>query len=325
MSVSAPGGAAALSLLHDGALRLEAAPDLRPLLARWLPLLPYDSTPAAAGGAAIRVARRFDDGFGAGPAPAAPPVLRLGSVDAWVEGEGATLRGAAGCAGRIGLAAGTAALAVPRVVEDADAAGWDLYSMLTLSAALLLGRMGRALVHAAAVVAPGGGAWLLAGDTHAGKSTTSVNLISAGWDFVSDDHVVLFGGAGGGVWVEGWPRRFHLDEGWESGAPGRPRGEVDPHARWPGRWRRTAPLAGVLFPRVSAAEPTALAPAPAADALAGLLRQSPWLLADRAAAPAVLGLLHAACGHPAFALRLGLDTYRDTGRLVRVLGPLVAG
>ena len=321
MSVSAPGGAAALPLLHDGALRLEAAPDLLPLLGRWLPLLPYETAPPVREGAAIRVARRSDDG----PAPAARPVLRLGSVDAWVEDEAATLRGATGCAGRIGLAAGAAELSVPRAAQDAEAAGWDLYSMLTLSSALLLGRMGRALVHAAAVVAPGGGAWLLAGDTHAGKSTTAINLITAGWDFVSDDHVVLFRGADGGVRVEGWPRRFHLDEGWEEGAPGRARGEVDPHARWPGRWRRTAPLAGVLFPRVSAAEPTALASTPAADALAGLLRQSPWLLADRAAAPAVLGLLHAACGRPAFALRLGLDSYRDTGRLLEVLRPLAPG
>lgn len=325
MSAPAPGGAAALPLLHDGALRLEAAPALRPLLGRWLPLLPYDATPADPSGAAIHVVPSTDSTPSPDPAPGAPPLLRLGTVDAWVDGDAAALRGGAGCAGRAALAAGEASLAVPATVEDPDAVAWDLYSMLTLSSALLLGRMGRALVHAAAVVAPGGGAWLLAGDTHAGKSTTAINLITAGWDFVSDDHVVLFRGPGDRVWVEGWPRRFHLDEGWESGAPGRPRGEVDPHARWPGRWRRTAPLAGVLFPRVAAGEPTVIAATPAADALAGLLRQSPWLLADRAAAPTVLGLLHSACGHPAFALRLGLDTYRDTGRLLEVLRPLAPG
>jgi hypothetical protein len=36
----------------------------------------------------------------------------------------------------------------------------------------------------------------------------------------------------------------------------------------------------------------------------------------------VLALLTAACGSRAYALRLGLDTYRDTARLLEVLGPL---
>jgi hypothetical protein len=182
--------------------------------------------------------------------------------------------------------------------------------------------MGRALVHAAAIVAPDGGAWLLTGDTHAGKSTTTINLITAGWPFVSDDNVVLFRDAAGRLMVEGWPRRFHLDAGWEHGRPGEARGEIDPHERWPGQWVRAAPLAGLLFPRVEADRATELSPAAGAEALAGLMRQSPWLLADRARAAEILALLRAACEQPAFALRLGLDTYRDTDRLRRVLKPL---
>jgi hypothetical protein len=139
---------------------------------------------------------------------------------------------------------------------------------------------------------------------------------------VSDDNVVLFRGAEGAVRVEGWPRRFHLDEGWEAGTPLHRRGEVDPHERWPGQWVRTAPLAGLLFPRVAADQPTELAPLPASEALVGLMRQSPWLLADRACAPAILAFLRAACERPAFSLRLGLDSYRDTDRLLSVLKPL---
>jgi hypothetical protein len=42
-------------------------------------------------------------------------------------------------------------------------------------------------------------------------------------------------------------------------------------------------------------------------------------------APEILALLRAACERPAYALRLGLDTYRDTGRLLRVLEPLAGG
>jgi hypothetical protein len=313
---------AVLALLADGALRLEAEPSLLPLLHRWLPLLPFDETPIAAGGAVIRV---VPGDPARNPTPAGMPVLRLGGADAWVDAAAgrATFRCGAGSAGTMDLAGGAAELVVaPFDAERRDAVAWDLYSMCTLACALLLGRMHRALAHAAAVVAPRGGAWLLAGDTHAGKSTTAVNLIEAAWRFVSDDHVVLFREPDGRICVEGWPRRFHLDEGWEDGSPAHRRGEIDPHARWPGGWQRTAPLAGLLFPRVDPHLPTELFPLPAADALAGLMRQSPWLLADRACAAEVLGFLRAACERPAYALRLGLDTYRDTARLLQVLEPL---
>jgi hypothetical protein len=207
---------------------------------------------------------------------------------------------------------------------DALVVAYEVYSMATLAAALVAGRMGRALVHAAAVVAPDGGTWLLVGDTHSGKTTTTVNLLNAGWRYVSDDHVVLGRAANGRVMVEGWPRRFHLDEGWAAGTPGQLRAEVDPRDRWPGSWLRSAPLAGILAPRVAAAEPTRLAPLPAADALAALIRQSPWLLADRAAAPAVLALLQSAAGLPAFALRAGLDAYRDASPVIAQLRAAVA-
>ncbi|HEX8905638.1 MAG TPA: hypothetical protein VF771_12380 [Longimicrobiaceae bacterium] len=320
----APAGAppAVLSLLADGALRLEAEPALLPLLRRWLPLLPYDSTPSAAHGAVIRLVSGDPAGI---PVLPAAPVLRLGSADVWVAAAAgrAVFRCTAGSAGEADLARGVVHLHPAAFGEETrEAVAWDVYNMCTLSCAMLLARMHRSLAHAAAVVAPDGGAWLLAGDTHAGKSTTSVNLIEAGWRFVSDDHVVLFRGGDGRIRVEGWPRYFHLDEGWEDGSPLHRRGEIDPHERWPGRWLRTAPLAGLLFPRVEADRPTELAPMAGTEALAGLMRQSPWLLADRACAAEVLSFLRAACEHPAYALRLGLDTYRDTARLLEVLRPL---
>lgn len=302
-------------LLRDGALRLEAGRDLLPLVRNWLPLLPYDRRVAAAGGSVVRIAR----GDPVTP-PATPPVLRLGSARAWVAGAALVLEGAAGCSGRAELDAGTAEIRAPGASPET---AWEVYSMASLAAALLLGRMGRTLAHAAAVVAPDGRAWLLVGDTHAGKSTTAANLLEGGWHFVSDDNVVLARDAGG-VSVEGWPRPFHLDDGWEAGAPSGRRGAVDPHLRWPGRWREAAPLAGLLFPLVEAGQPTSVAPLPAADALAGLLRQSPWLLADRASAAEVLALLRDVAALPAFELRLGLDSYTDPPLLIDRLRPATA-
>lgn len=320
MTPHADGAPAVLSLLADGALRLEAEPRLLPLARRWLPLLPYDTTSPDPAGSVIRLAA----GEPVRAEPAGQAVVRLGAASAWVDDGAARaeLRCEGGSSGAVDLARGVAEL-VPVAGDLAEngVAAWDVFCLCTLASALLLGRMGRALVHAASIVAPDGGAWLLTGDAHAGKSTTTVNLISAGWRFVSDDNVILFRDAEGTLAVEGWPRRFHLDEGWETGEPLHRRGEVDPHERWPGQWLRTAPLAGLLFPRVAAQFPTQREPLAASQALGGLMRQSPWLLADRGAAPGVLSLLRAACEHPSHALRLGLDTYRDTDRLIGVIRP----
>jgi hypothetical protein len=308
------------SLLQDGLLRLEVHPPLLAALARWLPQVPED-TPADPAGPVIRVL------YADAPSPARPAearTLELGTVAGWVQGDRTLLLGPVGVYGMVDLAAGEAELRVP---EGADAfrVMWALYAGATLACALLLGRMNRALVHAAAVVPPDGGAWLLVGDTHAGKTTTTANLVRAGWRYVSDDHVVLHHDAAGRLAVEGLPRPFHLDEGWEEGVVHRRRGSTDARERFPGAWQRTAPLAGLLFPRVHADEATALSPFGAPDALGALLRQSPWLLADRGCAPRVLALMREAALLPAHALRLGLDTYADPALLAERLGGLQDG
>jgi hypothetical protein len=102
-----------------------------------------------------------------------------------------------------------------------------------------------------------------------------------------------------------------LDEGFTEGRSRGRRAFADGAAFGPGRLRRAAPLGGVLLPRVRAAEPTALRPAHPADALAELIRQSPWLLADAHAAPRVLALLSRMSKTPVFQLALGSDVYAD--------------
>jgi hypothetical protein len=82
-------------------------------------------------------------------------------------------------------------------------------------------------------------------------------------------------------------------------------------------------LAGLLFPRVEAEQPTALAPLHPAAALALVLRHSPWILADRVAARPVLALLERAARLPAHALRLGNDCYCDTETLQIALSPAI--
>jgi hypothetical protein len=302
------------AVLPGSGLHVEVPASLAESLERWLPVT--DATRAVPEDATIRV--------GIGPAadpPEALPTLYLAAVRGWVADERVALRGRSGAGGEIDLGARRADLTVP---DSADpAAGWDLHAMLTLAAAFLLGRTGRALVHAAATVDPRGSAWLLAGDAWSGKTTTVATLIAAGWDWLSDDQVVLSGGSAAPL-VEGWPRAFHLDDGWAGGAPSGRRSAADPRTLGPGRWQPAAPLGGVLLPRVEAGSSTRLDSIPPAEAFAGLVRQSPWLLADPLAAPAVLELLRAAALGRAHRLLLGRDSFRRPGVLVERLAPLVA-
>jgi hypothetical protein len=311
-------------LLEDGSLHLDVEPELLSLVERWLPRLPETEMGAAEGTATIEVVR--GEPFGRQP-PQAEPTLEVGSAVAWVmpEDDGVLLQGSGGK--REGLVDLTRLRATLRAgSEGSSAAGADLYSMLTVSAAMLLGRLGRALLHAAAVVTPAGKGWLLAGDARSGKSTTCVNLVQEGWDFLSDDQVVLYRNATiDSLCIEGWPRPFHVDEGWEEGTPRERRLELDPFGLGTGEWRRTAVLGGALFPRVRAGEPTVLEPAAPADALAGLIRQSPWLLADPSTSERILGMLQAAALGPAFKLFLGRDTFHDSERLLECLRPLLSG
>ena len=209
---------------------------------------------------------------------------------------------------------------------DEPRAGGDVYSMLTLASAFLLGRLGGALVHAGGVVDPDGRAWLLVGDTHAGKTTTCVSLVDAGWRYLADDQVVLRFGDAGEVVVQGWPRRAHLDEGWSSRVVTGSRGTVDLRELWSDRLIARAPLGGVLLPTVRAEAATRSEATDGATAFTALVRQSPWLMADPGAAAAGMALLRAVASQPAFSLVLGKDSYARGEVLVeRLGGPGVGG
>jgi hypothetical protein len=301
------------SLVADDALQLRLDARLWPLVERWMP-------------------RRLDPPVGQGQAtieltigdmpllePAGPPLLKLDRVRAWSEDQRAlALRGGLPASGGlVSLETGRARLYVDPI-QSAEAEA-DVYSMLTVSAALLLASLGRALVHAAAVVDPVGAAWLLAGDSRAGKSTTCATLATAGWAYLSDDQVVLATDAAGEVRVEGWLRPFHLDS--TGPPPGQERREVLPSELGLHRWQRNARLGGVILPVVIPSKPTELRSLRPADALGGLVRQSPWLLACPHSAPRVLGLLERAvsAGGGTYRLELGRDTFRRPHEMVRCL------
>jgi len=322
--VNAPHERSAHSLLSDDALVVRAEAALAELVASWLPLhatLPRSSPPRATIDVDVATESSSDDGTGA-------LLLNFGGVQVHTaQGETVRFAGASTARGRIALDARRATISVPpthgsTVPSDDPSLASDVYSMLTLSAAFLVGRLGGALVHAGAAVDPEGRAWLLVGDTHAGKTTTCVSLVAAGgWRFLADDQVVLRFGDDGALMAEGWPRRAHLDEGFRDAVVTGTRATVDLRTRWGDRWIPRAPLGGVLLPTVDAERPTTLAVVADAAAFTALVRQSPWLMADRAMAGDVMTLLRAAASHPTFALSLGRDSYARGDVLAERLAP----
>lgn len=304
-----------LALTSDGALGISIDESATVFTTRWLPLGLGEST----GGSRASIQVKTGD---VGEAPGTMPTLTVGPVRGWMADRYLVLRGAL-AGGDVDLAAGRAVLRVP--AGSGSTGEGDVYGMLTIAAGVLVAGLGRALIHGAAVAPPGNSAWVLVGDSGSGKSTTCATLCRAGWSYLSDDQVIL-SPAERGVSVEGWVRPFHLDTGWERGERSGERGTRRAADLFPGQGRVVAPLAGLLLPRVAARQSTALSAADPAEALAELVRQSPWVLLDRGAAPLVLDLLSTAASRcrPPWRLSLGTDSYGSAERMSSVLAAIVS-
>lgn len=191
--------------------------------------------------------------------------------------------------------------------------------------------MGRLLVHGAAVGGPEG-SLLLAGPGGAGKSTTALACLGAGWGYLGDDYVLVAAGPHGApeVWsVYGSAKLApdHLARFPELLSPETP-GALDPpdakRVGWPGREDPTrlvahAPLRAVVLPRVTDADHPTLTPAPASRSLLALAPPTMFQTAgDRRAIFAATRELVTRL--PAHRLDLG----GDTAGLPDLLAPLLA-
>ena len=246
------------------------------------------------------------------------PDLRLGTTQSWSDSgtdSAYVINDDRNLSAVADLASRTARVSTASETVEAS----DMTSVLTIVSALLLLRDGRTPIHAGGVVDPeSSGAWLLLGDSHSGKSTTTANLVKAGWSYLSDDYVVM-SMRDGSIDVEGWPEDFHVDEGWSRGESTGVRGNLRESSLRAGARSESATLAGLIFTRIAAEEPTILELIDAPAALERLIRQTPWLMADPKSAPALLDLLGAAASLPSGELRLGMDTYADPRRLSTII------
>jgi hypothetical protein len=214
-----------------------------------------------------------------------------------------------------------AALATYGVFEDLLAIGLSPH----------LRRRGYFLLHAfAAAPSAAAPAVLLAGDIGAGKTTTGLALLHAGWKLLSNDSPILAAGADAidvlaypGLLsaypdsLQRFPELAHLAR------PGAPREKTifAAEASYPGVWLESARAGALIFPQIEARADHLLEPLPPAGALRQILPHAieQW---DRAMIPAHLKLLNQLIQSvPAYRLRLGPDTNSLPLLLAHCLNP----
>ncbi|MDC0746651.1 hypothetical protein [Polyangium mundeleinium] len=164
---------------------------------------------------------------------------------------------------------------------------------LEIALSLALRAHGLFHLHAAALVhRTHGETVLVIGGAGAGKTTTTITLASAGYDFLGDDALLLEDSPLGKPRLCAFPRPFHVGPAALSAFPrlapfaGAPKShgdkrDVDPKRAFPGQARPTglAPTL-VLYPRIEPDQPTLLAPLAKAEALGHLIASSGGLVID---------------------------------------------
>jgi hypothetical protein len=174
-------------------------------------------------------------------------------------------------------------------------------------------------------VDPAGRGWLLAGNTHAGKSTTAALLASLGWAVGCDD-IAFLARQGESVIVHAFRAPIALRPGGQEllardgGRPFLPRGKtLFTPEELGGRWIGTIRPDLVLFTSVGT-DYTSAQPIRGAEVLAELVRWSAWVALEPALAQSHLDLLNA-LARQARCLRviLGRDLFRDPSILDTII------
>lgn len=181
---------------------------------------------------------------------------------------------------------------------------------------LILRREGRLDVHAASVAPrPGVSGLLILGPKGSGKSSLTLALARAGWNFNTDDHAL--------AWKDGDEIRlgslraslfFTPDAVSRLPAPA-PKGRIiefmgkrqfEPEQVLPGQYQPEGRLGAIVFPERIPEGPSAIVPMRAVDAFQRLLMLCPFLTSDASARPCI-EVARRIADLPAFVLRSGPD------------------
>jgi hypothetical protein len=204
-----------------------------------------------------------------------------------------------------------------------------------LSAVLFtMHRLGYFELHAASCAHDDSG-YLFLGPSGSGKTTAMLSLISTGWNYLSDDAIAVSADSDGRIVSRALRRSFslkpdHLERHPELAGyamepvPATDKQRIDPRQIWPAQYAAAASPKFIIDCKVADAEATRIRPIPRAESLARLVASTPWVMFDRATAPAHLDTfrtLAATCS--SFELRAGREVFRDSGRLASLIAPAV--
>lgn len=201
-------------------------------------------------------------------------------------------------------------------------------------------RCGLYELHAAGAVEPETGAGLLfVGPSGSGKSTTATQLAAAGWQYLSDDTLLLCD-AREGVEARALRRVFAVSQptaatrslaGREEhlSAPAHFDPEklrFEPESIFPGGFRESCAPRLVFFPVLTREPESHTRRLSQAEAMARLIRMCPWAGYDRPSARAHLGVLaRLARQAESHELRAGTDLIGDPAHASRFFGARVRG
>lgn len=189
--------------------------------------------------------------------------------------------------------------------SGADSRERSALARLVFNAAMVaMRRCGLYELHAAGVVDPNGKGFLIVGPSGSGKSNLATQLAAAGWQYLSDDSVLLFN-RDGMVQAHALRRMFALtDEIFSAAGVGKSNSievtvapfdplkkRFEPARVFPGRFARMSTPARVLFSRIEGTTKSRLQSLNRSDTMARLIRMCPWACYDKATANAHLEVL----------------------------------
>lgn len=207
--------------------------------------------------------------------------------------------------------------------------------LAVLSLTILLRARGWFPLHAAGLARGGRGA-VLPAQSGSGKSTAALSLVRSGWDYLSDD-TLLLRPESGRIRAYSFRRNFCVDPGaaahfpelekkeWPPSFSDSSKWEVDVNQVYPGQSVSTCTPRLVVLPEISGATESSIEPVGTKSALEELISHGAFFLAS---GPGVadrhldaLRELIAQCR--TYRLHAGLDVLEEPGTLHRLLAPLL--
>ncbi len=197
-----------------------------------------------------------------------------------------------------------------------------LFVIVTLSLLTLLQRRGLFAIHGAALATKDGRAVVIVGPSDSGKSTLSLNIAMAGWDYLSDDSILLWDN-GSRIEVRPFRRHFGVDPDAAGLFPqikaaasqmltDPDKWQLDTGLLFEGKLVESADPQVIIFPTVVDADTSEFVRIPQIDAITHLMTQGTFIEAGRQIATRQMNLfakLVSQCGN--YRLKSGRDIKKN--------------